>query len=426
MRAVLLIAWKDLRQRLRDRSFFIYGVAAPLALAYVFSLLLGPLARGVPDPPTIGLVDGDRSAVSAGMRSLLGAVQDAGVITWREVEPAAGAPAPAYVSSAATDGLAGDARLEPVLSVYPDPASAIEGEAYRELAARELDAAIVVPVGLLEALGREPATVRVLGTTNTLFGTQLAETLVDSFLARLRAGAWTVAALSERGGVVLAPLVMAQVASAPQPLVLVDRRTSERQLDLVTYMAAGMAVFFVFFIVQMGVAGLLDEERDGTMARLMAAPIGRRAIVGGKVLASVCIGVLSLLVLWGASTLLMGARWGEPVAVLLLILAVVAAAAGVLMAVAAFARSAEAAGNVQSIVAITLGVLGGTFFPLPEAGGALSLLMRVSPHFWFLRGMADAAGGGVAAALPDVLAILAFAAVAGGLGWAAFGRRLTR
>jgi len=33
MNAVLLIAWKDLRQRLRDRSFFIYGVAAPLALA---------------------------------------------------------------------------------------------------------------------------------------------------------------------------------------------------------------------------------------------------------------------------------------------------------------------------------------------------------------------------------------------------------
>src|SRR5690606_24012813 len=127
------------------------------------------------------------------------------------------------------------------------------------------------------------------------------------FLARLRAGTWTVAALGERGGVVLAPLVMAQVASAPQPLLLVDRPTSERQLDLITYMAAGMAVFFVFFIVQMGVAGLLDEEKDGTMARLMAAPIARRSIIGGKVLASVCVGVLSLLVLWGASTLLMGA-----------------------------------------------------------------------------------------------------------------------
>ncbi len=404
MNAVLLIAWKDLRQRLRDRSFFIYGVAAPLALAYVFSLLLGPLARGIPDPPTIGLVDADRSAVSAGLRSLLGAVQDAGVISWREVALPVGAvePAPA------------------------DLTSAVEGEARRALAAGELDAVIVVPGGLLEALGREPATVRVLGTTSSLFGTQLAETLADSFLARLRAGTWAVAALSERGGVVLAPLVMAQVASAAQPLVLVDRRTSERQLDLVTYMAAGMAVFFVFFIVQMGVAGLLDEEKDGTLARLLVAPIARRSIIGGKVLASVCVGVLSLLVLWGASTLLMGARWGEPAAVLLLLLSVVAAAAGVLMAVAAFARSAEAAGNVQSIVAITLGVLGGTFFPLPEAGGALSLLMRVSPHFWFLRGMADAAGGGVQAALPDALAILVFAAVAGGLGWAAFGRRLTR
>ncbi|HRN17744.1 MAG TPA: ABC transporter permease [Trueperaceae bacterium] len=233
--------------------------------------------------------------------------------------------------------------------------------------------------------------------------------------------------MGEKGGVALSPLIAAQLATAPQPVQLVQRPTSARQLDMVTYYAAGMAVFFVFFIVQMGVAGLLDEEKDGTMTRLLVAPIERRSIIGGKVLGSIVIGVLSLLVLWGASTAIMGAKWGQPVGVLLLIVSVVAAAAGVLMAVAGVARSAEAAGNMQAIVAVVLGALGGVFVPLPEGGGVLSYLSRLSPHYWFLRGLGDLAGtGSPAGVLIDVAAILAFAALAGGIGWALMGRRLDR
>ena len=41
MRATLLIAWKDLRQRTRDRSAFVIAFVVPLALAFIFSLILG-------------------------------------------------------------------------------------------------------------------------------------------------------------------------------------------------------------------------------------------------------------------------------------------------------------------------------------------------------------------------------------------------
>ena len=41
MRSALHILAKDLRQRIRDRSVFIWGIAAPLGLAAVFSLVLG-------------------------------------------------------------------------------------------------------------------------------------------------------------------------------------------------------------------------------------------------------------------------------------------------------------------------------------------------------------------------------------------------
>jgi ABC-2 type transport system permease protein len=41
MPVTLLIAAKDARQRLRDRSLFLYALVVPLGLAFVFSLILG-------------------------------------------------------------------------------------------------------------------------------------------------------------------------------------------------------------------------------------------------------------------------------------------------------------------------------------------------------------------------------------------------
>ena len=40
MRIVFLVALKDLRQRLRDRTALLVSVAAPLGLAFIFSQLL--------------------------------------------------------------------------------------------------------------------------------------------------------------------------------------------------------------------------------------------------------------------------------------------------------------------------------------------------------------------------------------------------
>lgn len=395
MRAAFLMAANDLRQRLRDRSFFLFGFLIPLGITFVFSLLLGPMTEGLPTAK-LGLLDQDGSLVSAGMRTALSAAADAGVVSWQTV---------------------------------PDVATA-----ERLVANGEVHAAIEVPAGFgaavqargADAAGAAARYVRVLASPDRYFAAQVASSVASAYVSRLRSAAWAVEALADAGRPVVPGLVLARVASTPDALALKSTATSDRQLKMVTFSAAGMAAFFVFFIVQLGVAGLLDEEREGTLSRLLAAPVSRTAILGGKVLSSVVIGVLSMVVLAVASSLLMGADWGDPVGALLLILALVAAAAGVLMLVSGLARTSEAAGNVQAIVAITLGVLGGTFIPLPQQGGLLEWLQRISPHYWFLRGMGDLAGGGVGAIGGDLLAILAFALVAGAFGWALLGRRLNR
>lgn len=390
MRKALVIATKDLRQRLRDRSLIIFGLLVPFALTFIFDMLLGPVTSGPPVIARVGLADLDGSLVSIGLSTALGAAADAGVVTWEEVP----------------DADTARARVE----------------------AGELSAAIVVPAGFGSAVTQgTAATLQVVGNRDQGIATQVAESVAAAYASRLRAATLAAKALAASGAAAPSALVMAQVAAAPEPLTLTATPTSDRQLDMTTYYAAGMAVFFVFFIVQLGVTGLLDEERDGTLARLLAAPMARRNVLFGKVISSVAIGVASMAVLAVGSTIVMGADWGDPLGAAVLIVAVVVAAAGVLMLVAGLASSPEAAGNVQAVVAITLGSIGGVFFRLPAQEGLFGRLQGLAPHFWFMRGMGDLAGGGGVASLgEEVLALAVFAVVLGGLGWFLLERRLNR
>jgi len=85
MRAAFLIAAKDLKERLRDRSAVLAGLVVPLGLAFVFDLTLGGLSTGG-TTFTYAVVDADRSRISAiFVTEVLPAVEESGAIRLREV-----------------------------------------------------------------------------------------------------------------------------------------------------------------------------------------------------------------------------------------------------------------------------------------------------------------------------------------------------
>jgi ABC-2 type transport system permease protein len=97
------------------------------------------------------------------------------------------------------------------------------------------------------------------------------------------------------------------------------------------------------------------------------------------------------------------------------VVAAILSAIGIMALIATFAKSAEQASNSQSVVAVVLGLLGGTFFPISQAPGILSKLTFLAPQAWFLRGLGDLRGGGISVVWIPALAMLGFAVVAGGI-----------
>jgi ABC-2 type transport system permease protein len=384
VRAALTICAKDLKTRLRDRSALLVGIIVPLALAFIFNSIFSGIG-GNSKVIVLGVANADRGAAAQQfVGGVLGAVGRSGMIAVRH--------------------------------------EATVAQARAQAAKGTVDAAIVIPAGFSARVrsGR-PASMQVIGNVDAPISTEVARSVAQAYAADMNRVRLSVATALARAGRPGAPSarqigVLAQRASAAAvPVAVSDVSAKSKQLDQKSFFAAGMAVFFLFFTVQFGVMSLLEERNDGTLARLLAAPISRATILGGKLLGVFLLGLVSMAVLVVATSLLFGASWGNPLGVAVLVVAAVLAAMGIMAFIATLAKNSEQAANWQAVVAVVLGLFGGTFFPVSLAPGILSTLAFVAPQAWFLRGLGDLRGGGLSAVSEPALAMLAFAVVAGGI-----------
>jgi ABC-2 type transport system permease protein len=382
MHPAITIATKDLRQKVRDRSAIILSVIAPFTLAALFSLML-PSEQSF--HTTWAYVDLDGGAIAGALRDgPLAAVEAAGVAD--------------IVAVASSE------------------------EARTKVDAGDVGAAIVVPAGFSAAVARgAPATIELIVTPEAVLSGQVARSVVAAFTSDITAVQLAVStALAATGGTRDAALIerlAAEARALPEPIVLADQSTAGRQASSPTFYAASMAVLFVFFAAQFGVVSLLAEKRGGTLARMLAAPISPRTVLIGKLMVSLVLATVSMTVIAVGTTLLLGASWGDPIAVAALIVATAAAASGIALLIVGFARTEDQAGGLVAIVALTLAVLGGSFFPMTQAPEALARLSYLTPQAWFLRGVNDlAGGGGLTTVLVPVAVLVGIAVVTGGIG----------
>ncbi len=381
MRAALVIAAKDLRQKLRDRSVLLMAVAAPLGLAFLFSAM-------IPDQDTFhttyAVVDLDKGEVARGL----------------------------------VDGPLAGLSTAGVATIVP---TATESEGRAAVEAGNVGAAIVIPAGFTAAVqAGQPAQLVVIGGPSTL-PAEIARSVLAGFGSQVTAVQVAVGTTMAAAGASPDPALAAELAAAamaaPAPIVISAGETVDRVASSKTYYGASMAVMFVFFAAQFGVLGLLAERRNGTLARMLAAPIAPATILLGKVIVSLVVASISMAVIVVATTLLLGADWGDPLAVAGLVIATALAATGIATLIVGFARTEEQAGSFIAVTALTLAVFGGSFFRMSQAPEGMAALSVITPHAWFLRGINDlAAGGGIAVVAPSLAVLATVGVVTGGIG----------
>ncbi len=383
MRAAVLIAGKDLRQRMRDRT----AVIAALVLPFVMATILGTTLPNVTNKSTskfkVGVVNDDHG------------------------------PAALYLIKEVLEPL----QRKKLIRLYPTTTLSAGRALVRD---GKVTTTLVIPPGFSHAADVEaPSQIEIIGD-GQLFkqaGTYVARSIALAFANQLNGVHLAVASARKKHATSAELISLGEHASElPKQLAIHESGLASKELDLKTHEAAGMTIFFLFLTVQFGFSSIIDERSHGILARLLAASVSRRSIILGKLLTSIVLGVLSTAALAVATTLMLGAHWGGVPGLALLIIACVIAATAMTACIASFARTSEQAVQWQVIAAALLGALGGALFPISQAGGTLAALSALTPHAQFLRGLGLLAhGGGPATVLPMVAVILAFAVLFGGI-----------
>ena len=384
MRHAWTIAMKDLRRRVRDRTALLVAFVLPFGLAWIFGLTLGDVETQGFDA-TYAVVNADTSGHIPS--SFTDVLEGLDFVTLREAD------SPASAERLAEDG--------------------------------EVDGAVVFPQGFSSQVqAGEGATIRVIGAPDSSVGSLVLVSLARSFGSQLDAVGVSVATVGTAGRADPELVARAQAVPAAAAVRTVD--AANQVASQSTFFAIGMAVFFLFFAVEFGVRGLLEEREEGTLSRLLVAPVRPASVIGGKALASFLVGLVSTTLLVVASTWILDAEWGDPLGVALLVLGGVLAAVGVTALVATLAKTTAQAGAYVSIVAVVGGLMGGTFFPISQAG-LLGTIRFLSPQGWLMEGFQELAYGGTTADIVGpILGVLSIAVVTGAIAWRRAARMVAR
>lgn len=386
MRRMLAIGLLNLRQILRDPGELVGVLALPIALTLVFGAAFG---GGGERPMQVPVADEDGSAYARQVIALL------------EAEPSL------------------------------DVTLVARAEAERRVRERECPAAVVLPPGFGEGVERGGATIRVLRdpASDSAYATMAVVRGVATRLSGNVAAAQALASLPVPGARL--PFEeryrAADARWEPRPPVGVSGQTviaSEVRSDTEiaptnTQYSTGFTVMFIMFVTFGGAAGILEEREQGTLRRLLVAPVSKTAIIAGKIAGIVMTALLQAAILVGVGVTLFRVPWGsDPVAVVALLVSYILAVTGLAVLLSAFVRSRDQYAGLGPLLTISLAMLGGSFWPLEIVSPFMRTLAKLTPTGWAMTGLTDvvARHQGFSAALVPVLVLLGFAAVSLGIG----------
>jgi ABC-2 type transport system permease protein len=349
-----MIARVEVLRRVRNRSAIITAVVGPLVLAIVFGVLI----RGTSSfETTIGVVDADGSELTSGFVQSLEQQDDSSAVTFIAI--------------------------------------ADEATARAQMDDDDLGATIVIPAGFATAVqSGGTASLTVLRDPSREVSGAIARSVATRFTDGIHARAVLIGTVAALGG---APTPDDAAGDAASSIVRTEA-PGGNQLDPAAFFGVSMSILFLFFTVSFAPRSLIAERGSGVVPRMLASSAPPSAIVAGKVLAVCSLALAGFMTVWGVTSLVFGAAWGDPVAVVVLMVMTVLAIGGVAMFVCGFARTEQQADSYTAVVAFVLALLGGNFVGPADAPDALQRLARFTPNGQALDAFTKVAVDGVGAA----------------------------
>jgi ABC-2 type transport system permease protein len=170
-------------------------------------------------------------------------------------------------------------------------------------------------------------------------------------------------------------------------------------------------IFGVFFIVLTLASSFLQEKKDGTFQRILAAPLSKTALLIGKLLPYYLVNLIQIVLMFSIGVMVFGMKLGHLPGLVIVSLALAAAANGLGLLVAALGKTEAQVNGLSVLLAITLSALGGMMVPTFIMPNLMKTLSLFTPHAWALAGYHDIIirGLGMKDVLTEMFVLLGFA-----------------
>lgn len=375
---VLRVAWKEIQVRAKDRG--------SLAVLFVLPLLFGSIMGS-----TFGGSGSDGEEEDPGIHISIYAVnEDGGPYGEQVLAILRDMPVldlDTTVDAAEADRLVGDGEKLAAVLIPADFSERID--VYEQATVRVLVDPLQEEYGSIVTglvnYAVAPATVQ--GEIQYGIGTMLAEAgvLQDDPL-RMQA------AVAQSTGVVMTQLQAMQ--SNPAISVRAEEVAGEGPAGPTTVFSLimpGMSVAFAFWITGIVGSTLHQEKDQGTLRRLLSAPVSRGEIIAGNVLAYMTIVLLQVLVLFGVASGIFNMPLGEePLGLFLVTLALGLTMSAFGLMIGSLTRTAKQADSICFVLGFVLGGLSGALIfswpPFYRAESFMGTLARLTPHAPALEG----------------------------------------
>lgn len=375
MNAALVLAGTNLRRMARDRSTLFFTVLFPLAIILVIGLSIG----GVQGPPPIGLHDASDGPLSRELAASMRASKAFDVRAYDSAE------------SLRTAVRRGTVSAGVIVPAFYDTA---------------LRGGLPVAVQFVSSQGSAGAG-HLRSVTSALASRQGARVQAAHFATRTAGGTFDA-------NLATAARVAEGATGAGVEVVSVgEARTDDAIPQGFAYTAPSNLTLFVFITSLAGAGLLIDTRRLGLSRRMLATPASAASILTGEALARLAIALGQAAIIFVAGAVLFSVDWGDPLGAVGLIVAFCLVSTGAAMLLGSVLRTPEQTIAIGMPAGIALGMLGGCMWPLEIVPSPMRALGHLFPHAWAMDGFIElvARGAGPVQVLPNVLALLAFAAV---------------
>ena len=290
--------------------------------------------------------------------------------------------------------------------------TAEETEARSAVDEQEIDMAMIIPKNFTNALigqSQQPSNIEFYTDAEAITGAEIVQSIVMSVVDGFSSGVIirdsVTSVLADRGvqisqseQISLMTALSSQFESEQEgsqnniniinPTVEQSETDQDNPLQtILRSIMAGMMIFYAFFTGTSAAQTILEEQENGTLARLFISPTSTATILNGKFLAGFLMIIVQVSTLLIFANLVFGVNWGAFIPLMLSAITLVALATSFGIFVMSLVKGTKQAGIVYGAVLTFTGMLGissvfvmGT--PIEKAFDYLPLLV---PQGWAMN-----------------------------------------